>query len=106
MAGEAVRTKLAEGGRVVSPAEFRRALGIEVGDEVIVRLEAGEVRIATLGQAIRRAQELVRRYVPEGRSLVKELLAERREEAVQESDAPLANRSANGRKDRRRGTVR
>ena len=83
-----VRTRLAEGGRVVIPAEFRRAIGLEVGDEVIVRLEDGEVRILTPESAIRRAQDLVRRYVPEGRSLVDELLAERRDEVARSASKP------------------
>lgn len=73
-----IRTKLAEGGRIVIPAEYRQALGLQIGDEVILRLEDGEVRVFTPGQAIRRAQELVRRYIPEGRSLSDELIAERR----------------------------
>jgi bifunctional DNA-binding transcriptional regulator/antitoxin component of YhaV-PrlF toxin-antitoxin module len=68
----------------VIPAEYRRALGIHVGDEVILRLEQGEVRILTPQQAIQRAQELVRQYVPAERSLVDELLGERRAEAARE----------------------
>ena len=75
-----VRTKLAEGGRIVIPAEYRQALGLQVGDEVVLRLEDGEVRVFTPRQAIKRAQELVRRYIPQGRSLSEELIAERRSE--------------------------
>ena len=73
-----VRTKLAEGGRIVIPAEYRQALGLQIGDEVILRLEDGEVRIFTPEQAIKYAQELLRPYLPEGRSLSDELIAERR----------------------------
>jgi AbrB family looped-hinge helix DNA binding protein len=72
------------GGRVVIPAAYRKALGIRAGDEVIVAMEEGELRISTLKQAVARAQAMVRRYVPRGRSLVKELLRERREEAKRE----------------------
>jgi AbrB family looped-hinge helix DNA binding protein len=75
-----IRAKLAEGGRIVIPVEYRQALGLHVGDEVILRLENGEVRIFTPQQAIKRAQELVRRYVPEERSLSDELLEERKME--------------------------
>ena len=74
------RTKLKQGGRIVIPAEYRRALGLQVGDEVVLRLVEGELRILSLRQAIKQAQELVRRYIPEGRSLVDELIAERRNE--------------------------
>jgi AbrB family looped-hinge helix DNA binding protein len=75
-----VKAKLGEGGRIVIPAEYRQALGLQVGDEVILRLEGRELRIYTLNQAIRRAQELVNRYIPKERSLADELIAERRSE--------------------------
>jgi AbrB family looped-hinge helix DNA binding protein len=79
-----VRVKVSEGGRVVIPAEFRRALGLEIGDEVLLRLEDGELRLITRRQAIKQAQKLVRHYIPEGRSLVDELIAERRNDATRE----------------------
>ncbi len=73
-----IRTKITEGGRIVIPAEYRKALGLDIGDEVILRLEDGEVRIFTPSQAIKYAQELLRPYLPQGRSLSDELIAERR----------------------------
>jgi len=79
-----VRTKVAEGGRVVIPAEFRRALKLDVGDEVILRLGEGELTILTPRQAIRRAQQLVRKYIPEGRKLAEELITDRRAEVESE----------------------
>ena len=33
-----MRTKVVDGGRIVIPASFRRALGVGVGDEVILEL--------------------------------------------------------------------
>ncbi len=79
-----IKTKIGEGGRVVVPAKYRKALDLKPGDDVILVLEDGEVRITTVKRAIRRAQEIVRRYVPEGRDLVSELIKERREEAARE----------------------
>ena len=78
---EQVRVRLEEGGRLDIPAPFREALGLHTGDELILRLEAGEMRLLTVHHAIRAAQERVREYVAEGRSLSDELLAERRAEA-------------------------
>jgi len=75
-----IKTRLTEGGRVVIPVEYRQALGLQVGDELIMRLEGGEVRIFTPRQAVKHAQELVRHYIPQGRLLSDELLAERRSE--------------------------
>lgn len=76
--------KMTEGGRIVISAEYRKALGLKVGDKVVLRLEDGGVPISTLDTAIRRAQEFVRQYVPEGYSLVDELIADRRAEAERE----------------------
>jgi len=80
------RTRVNENGRVVIPASFRKALGIEVGDEVVLRIEDDELRITTQQRRIQRAQSRARRYVRRGTSLVEELLAERREAAKTENE--------------------
>jgi AbrB family looped-hinge helix DNA binding protein len=78
------RMKVNENGRVVIPASFRKALGINIGDEVVLRIEEDELRISTLRKRIERAQRLVRRHVKPGTSLADELIAERREAAKRE----------------------
>lgn len=75
-----IKTKLTEGGRIVIPAEVRQALGLQVGDDVILQLEGEELRIFSIRQAIKRAQQLVNQYIPRDRSLADELVAERRKE--------------------------
>ncbi|HSS77498.1 MAG TPA: AbrB/MazE/SpoVT family DNA-binding domain-containing protein [Thermoanaerobaculia bacterium] len=77
-------TKLGEGGRLVIPVEYRRELGVETGDELVLVLEDKSIRVSTPREAIRRAQALVRKYVPEGRRLSDELIADRRREAQRE----------------------
>jgi len=77
-------TKLGEGGRLVIPVEYRRALGVEAGDEVVLLLEEGSLRVVTPQEGIRRAQALVRSYVPQGRKLSDELIEERRQESRRE----------------------
>ena len=79
-----VRLRINENGRVVIPAAFRKELGIKPGDEVILRLDEGELRITTMKQRMERAQRRARQYVKRGVSLVDELIAERREEARRE----------------------
>jgi antitoxin component of MazEF toxin-antitoxin module len=64
---------------VVIPASSRKALGINIGDEVVLRLENEELRITTLKRRLERVQRLVRKHVKPGKSLVEELIAERRE---------------------------
>ena len=82
MSENGIRAKIGLGGRVVIPAGYRRALGVKPGDEVILSLADGEVRMSTLERAIERVQALVRRYVPADVSLADELISERREEAA------------------------
>jgi len=78
------RQRVNENGRVVIPASFRKALGINIGDEVVLRMEDDELRITTVKRRVERAQRLVRKHVKRGTSLVDELIAERREAARNE----------------------
>lgn len=78
------KTQIAKGGRLVVPAKLRKALRIEPGDEVVLRLESGTLRLIPLHQAVNLAQEAVRKYVPEGTSLVDELIQARRTESKRE----------------------
>lgn len=77
-------TKIDSAGRLVLPAPMRKALGLNAGDDVLLSLEDDEVRIVSRDRAIRRAQELVAKYVPDDVSLVDELIAERRREVANE----------------------
>jgi AbrB family looped-hinge helix DNA binding protein len=78
------RTRLSEKGRLVIPAAIRAALGMDVGGVLEMRVVDGELRISTMRSRLRRAQESVRKYIPEGVSLSDELSAERREAAKHE----------------------
>ena len=79
-----IRTRVGEKGRIVIPASIREQLGVEVGDQVDLRVEDRELRISTLKARIERAQESVRKYIAPGRMLSDELSAERREVAKHE----------------------
>jgi len=67
---------------VVLPSAYRKALGVGVGDEVVVTLEDDGLRIMTLAAAVARSQALVSHYVSGRRSLSRELRRERRREAA------------------------
>lgn len=73
--------KIGEGGRLVVPADFRKELGIQIGDELSLHLEEGKIVIMTRRQAVQYVQEQMSSYAAPNRSLSEELLAERREEA-------------------------
>jgi AbrB family looped-hinge helix DNA binding protein len=79
-----IRLRVADNGRIVIPAALRKALGIEIGDEVVLRVQDNELRITTQERRIERAQQRARQHLKPGTSLVNELLAERREAARNE----------------------
>jgi AbrB family looped-hinge helix DNA binding protein len=78
------RAQISENGRIVIPAAFRRAMGLKGGEVVTIRMDEEGLHIQSRTQAIKRAQAMVRKYVPKGVSLVDELIAERRREAGRE----------------------
>ena len=77
-------TQIGKGGRITLPAGMRKTLQIDTGDSVVLRLEGDAVLVIPLRQAVRLAQEKVRQYIPEGTSLVEELIQARREETTDE----------------------
>ncbi|MCI3922690.1 AbrB/MazE/SpoVT family DNA-binding domain-containing protein [Paenibacillus sp. TRM 82003] len=76
-----MKVKISEGGRIVIPASLREQMGVNIGDELVVKLEDGELKLYTVEQAVKKAQSALRRYVPKGKSLVDELMRERRADA-------------------------
>lgn len=79
-----IRTQISKSGRIIVPAKLRRALEIRPGDEIVLRLEDGSIRLIPLSQAVALAQKAVQRYTPHGVSLVDSLIQARREEAAHE----------------------
>ncbi len=84
MDGNESQVRINESGRVVIPASFRRALGINSGDTLVVRIENNELRLTTLRQRLAKARQIIRKHVPSTTSLVDELIAERRQAAKRE----------------------
>jgi AbrB family looped-hinge helix DNA binding protein len=74
-----MKTTIGEGGRLIIPAAYQKALGLKPGDELLLSLDDGEMRIVSMRQAVARAQTLLRRYIPKGRNLSGELIKERQE---------------------------
>jgi len=77
---------MSQGGRVVVPKALREKLGVKEGDEVIWTEIDGQIVLTSRLRQIQRAQELCAQLFanqPE-RSLVNELIADRRAEAARE----------------------
>jgi AbrB family looped-hinge helix DNA binding protein len=79
-----VKAKVTEGGRIVIPAPMRKALGINVGKSVTLTLNEDGVRISTRENAVKRIDELMKDKIDQKRSVVNELIRERRQEAANE----------------------
>ncbi|TMD08026.1 MAG: AbrB/MazE/SpoVT family DNA-binding domain-containing protein [Chloroflexi bacterium] len=80
-----IRKRIGQNGRLGIPTSYRRALGVKPGDELVLVLGDGEVRILARGTAIKRAQAVVRRFVPKNRRLSDELIKDRRAEASRDA---------------------
>lgn len=76
--------RVADGGRIVIPAEVRQRLGLAVGTDLVMTVEDDCAVLMNAKAARHRARQRVRRYVAPGASLSKELLAERKKEAGRE----------------------
>lgn len=80
-----LQLEIKEGGRILLPAEVRAAMGVVEGDVLSAVVTDGELSLMSQDVAIRQIQAMVRKHVPEGVSLVDELIAERRAEEARES---------------------
>ena len=76
---------------LVVPATLIEALGLREGDVLFARVEDDKIQLLTRKAVTRLVQAMARKFVPEGVSLVDELLEDRR-------------REVGGRKTRRRNT--
>ncbi len=79
-----VRMAIGPGGRVVIPAAYRKALEVDEGDYIVMQMDGEDLRVSNDAKELKRMQEVLSRYVPEGVSVVDELIAERRREAAAE----------------------
>jgi hypothetical protein len=69
---------IASDGSLELPANMRAELGCPHGGKLLARLENGALILEPMDAAIRRAQAMVRKYVPDDVDVVAELIAERR----------------------------
>ena len=78
------RALLDKAGRIVIPASYRKALSIGPGEEVILQLQDGEIRLFTIEHAIARTQAMVKKYNKDNLVLSQELIKIRRQEGQNE----------------------
>lgn len=78
--------QVAENGRMNLPADVRRALGLNGPGRVILTQDENGVMLTTADHALRRIRALAAPFKPKGRSMVDELLSDRREEVAHEGE--------------------
>ncbi len=76
----ATSTHIDKHGRIVIPAEYRKELGVECGDKVLLHMRDGRLEVYTLDNAIKRTQERMKKLTGGRTGLVDEFLADRRRE--------------------------
>ena len=77
------RTKIGEGGRIVIPASCRRHLQLKLGEELIIRIDNGELHLFSVKQSLKKAQALVQKHA-KNQNLVAKLKSMRQQDEVDE----------------------
>jgi AbrB family looped-hinge helix DNA binding protein len=80
------RTKINANGRIVIPAEIRKAMGIQPGETLVMEVVDGALHIESFQRKLARMQDELIQLVGPDRSLADELVADRREEARREEE--------------------
>ena len=78
--------QVAENGRMNLPVDVRRALGLNGAGRVILTQDENGVMLTTADHALRRIRALAAPFKPEGRSVVDELLSDRRDEVARDDE--------------------
>jgi AbrB family looped-hinge helix DNA binding protein len=73
--------KIREGGRLIIPASYRKALNLHTGDELIMQLEEGEIRIFPQSQAIQRIRTAFRKNITKKISYTDDFIAFRKKDS-------------------------
>jgi len=82
---QTVQGRVSESGRLSIPAEFRKAVGLEQGGDVMIELVGREIRIRTINEVVAQVQAIARRLTAGNPDAsVAAFLAERRRDAERE----------------------
>ena len=84
--GAVMDIRVAQNGRMVLPRSVRDALGMVGGGTLVLSVEGDEVKLTSIRQSIRRAQDLYRQFATND-CPVDDFIAERRAEAAREDQA-------------------
>ncbi|MCY4197060.1 MAG: AbrB/MazE/SpoVT family DNA-binding domain-containing protein [Rhodobacteraceae bacterium] len=77
----AVRVKMGTNGRLVVPAGLRKEIGLADGRSVLLEAVKGELRVRPMEVVVQHAQDRLRKFLGDKKSLSEDLIADRRAEA-------------------------
>ena len=89
-----LKTRVDQNGRIVIPAEVRRRLGVEPGDEVVLDVGPHDVRLSSHSAALAALQHLVREGLRKPYSVAEHL--KERHRAAGEEDRVWRRRKRGG----------
>jgi AbrB family looped-hinge helix DNA binding protein len=77
---ELIKSRIDKAGRLVIPNHYRQVLDLIPGEEVMLRLEDGEMHVCSFKKAAEKARDLITHYNHENHDLLEILFKHRREE--------------------------
>lgn len=80
------RVILDKHGRILIPSRMRKQMGWEAGQRLTISVGKYGLQVLSQKQAIQEIQDELRRRIPPGRSIVDELIRDRREEVRRDEE--------------------
>lgn len=74
------KAKIAKDGKISIPAACKKALNISTGDELIFKVVDNEIILSPISFSLNKVRQLLKHHNATNKSLVDELLAERKQE--------------------------
>jgi AbrB family looped-hinge helix DNA binding protein len=79
-----VKARISKGGKISIPSACKKALNISDGDELLFDINNDQVVILPVKFALQKVRKLLKAHNPSGKSLVDELIRERKLESKNE----------------------
>lgn len=77
---EIVKSKVDQAGRILVPSAYRHLLHLMPGQDIILHVEKGELRVRSFQESAKRARDLVKQYNSKNQDLVELLFQARKED--------------------------
>ena len=79
---ELIKSRIDKAGRLVIPNHYRQVLNLSPGEQVMLRLEDGEMHICSFKKAAEKARDLITQYNQDNHDLLEILFQHRREDVL------------------------